>query len=112
MKLTYRDLDSRVLKEAVSRKEELVIEVSPRHAGALEALVDIVTDIKTWSKSKPSVMEKWITLQKAFLLTFKALLPHPQLVELLPVLLSSKVNILCSRMEDDSLVLQIGPKQS
>ena len=110
MKLTYKELDSRVLKEAVSRKEEIVVEVSSRHASALDALVDIVTDIKSWPKNKPSVMKKWITLQKSFFLSIRALLFHAQLAELLPVLLSSQINFRCSHGPDGSLVVHIEPK--
>lgn len=109
MKLTYKELDSRILKEAVSRKEEIVVEVSSRHASALDALVDIVTDIKSWPKIKPSVMKKWITLQKSFLLAIRALLSHAQLAELLPVLLSPKINVRRSHGPDGSLVLLIEP---
>ena len=109
MKLTYKKLDSRILKEAFSRKEEIVVEVSPQHASALEALVDIVTDIKSWPKNKPSLMKKWITLQKSFFLAIRALLFHAQLVELLPVLLSAKINVRRSHGPDGSLVLRIEP---
>lgn len=112
MKLTYEELDSRQLKEAVSRGEDTVVEVAARHAGAVDALVDIVTDIKSWPKSKPSVMKKWITLQKSFLLAIKALLFHAQLAELLPVLMSSKINVRRSRGADGSLVLLIEPEKS
>ena len=111
MKLTYEELDSRILKEAISRQQEILIEVSSSHAGALNTLVEIVTDIKAWPESKPSLIKKWITLQKAFLLAFRALLSHAQLVELLPVPLSSKVNIKRSHGPDDSLVLLIAPKR-
>ena len=110
MKLTYKELDSRVLKEVVSRNEEIVVEVSSRHANALDALIDIVTDIKSWPKNKPSVMKKWITLQKSFFLAIRALLFHAQLAELLPVLLSSKINVRRSQGPDGSLVLLVEPK--
>lgn len=110
MKLTYKDLDSRILKEAIEKKEEIVVEVSARHASALDTLVDILDDIKSWSKRKTPVLNKWITLQKAFVLAIRALLSHSQLVELLPVLLSSEVNIRRSRGPDDSLSLEIDPK--
>ena len=110
MKLTYDELDSRILKEALSRKEETVIEVPSRHAGALDALVDIVTDVKSWPEEKPSVMKRWITLQKSFFLAIRALLFHAQLAELLSVLLSSKVNVRRSHGPDGSLVLLIEPK--
>jgi hypothetical protein len=110
MKLTYEELDSRVLKEAVSRKEDAVIEVTSRHAGALETLVDIVADVRSWPANKPSMMKKWITLQKSFLLAIRALLFHAQLAELLPVLLSSKVNVRRFHGSDGSLVLRIEPR--
>ena len=109
MKLTYTELDSRTLKEAISRGEETVVEVASRHASALDDLVDIVTDIKSWPKNKTSVMRKWITLQKAFVLAIRALLFHAQLAELLPVLLSSKVNVRRSHGPDGSLALLIKP---
>jgi hypothetical protein len=110
MKLTYEELDSRILKDAVSRKEDLVVEVGSRHASALNVLVDVVTEIKSWPKEKPSVMKKWITLQKSFFLAIRALLFHAQLAELLPVLLSSKINVRRSHGPDDSLILLIEPK--
>lgn len=109
MKLSYKDLDSRILKEAISRNEDIVVEVASNHASALGALVDIVSDIKTWTKSKPSVLKKWITLQKAFLLAFRALFSHAQLVELLPALLSSEVNLQCFHGPDGTLILLIEP---
>jgi len=110
MKLTYTELDSRILKEAVSRKEDTVVEVVSRHAGALNDLVDIVTDVKSWSNSKPSMFRKWLTLQKSFFLAIRSLLFHAQLAELLPVLLSSKVVVHRSLGPDGSLVVQIAPK--
>ncbi len=110
MKLTYEELDSRIIKEAVSRKEEVVAEVSSRHASALDTLVDIVTDIKSWPENKPSVVKKWITLQKSFFLAIRALLFHAQLAELLPILLSSKISIRRSFGRDGSFILLIEPK--
>lgn len=110
MKLTYKELDSRILKEAVSRKEGIVVEVASRHAGALDDLVDIVTDGKSWSKSKPSMINKWLTLQKSFFLAIRSLLFHSLLAELLPVLLSPKVVVHRARGPDGSLVLQIESK--
>lgn len=110
MKLTYKDLDSRRLKEAVSRKEDVVVEVAERHAGALDALVDIVADIRSWPKGKPSVMKKWVTLQKSFFLAFRALLFHAQLVELLPILFSSEINVRRSDGPGGSRVLFIEPR--
>ena len=110
MKLTYKELDSRVLKEAVSRKEDIAVEVASRHASALDDLVEIVTDVKSWSKNKPSVMKKWITLQKSFFLAIRALFFHAQLAELLPILLSSKVVVRRTRRPGGCLVLLIEPK--
>ncbi|RDE19415.1 hypothetical protein DV711_10995 [Motiliproteus coralliicola] len=110
MKLTYKELDSRLLKEAVSRREDIVVEVTSRHASALDDLVDIVMDVKSWPKTKPSLFKKWITLQKTFLLAIRALLSHAQLVELLPVLVFSKVNVRRSHGPDGALVLLIEPK--
>lgn len=110
IKLTYEDLDSRVLKDAIAEKEEIVVEVSPRHANALDTLVDIVEKIKSWPKSKTPVLKKWMTLEKAFILAIRALFSHSQLVELLPVLLSSEINVERSRGSDDSLALRIESK--
>jgi len=109
MKLTYEDLDSRILKEAVSRQETIVVQVASRHAGAMDDLLDIVTDVKSWSNSKPSVLGKWLTLQKAFFLAIRSLFSHAQLAELLPVLLSAKVVVQRSGGPDGSVVLLIEP---
>lgn len=110
MKLTYKELDSRRLKEAVSRNEETVVEVPSRHADAVDALLEIANDIRSWPRDKPSMMTKWMTLQKAFGLSIRALLFHSQLVELLPVLLSQEVAVRRSEGAEGALVLRIQPK--
>ena len=111
MKLTYEELDSRKLRTAISRNEDTLIEVTPRHADAVDALVDLVTDIKSWPETKPTVVEKWIALQKAFLLAVRSLLFHAQLVELLPVLMSSEIEARRSYTSDGSVVLLIKARQ-
>jgi hypothetical protein len=110
MKLTYEELDSRKLKEAISKEEDAVIEVPSQHADALDLLLDLVPDIKSWPEKKPSVLRKWITLQRAFLLAVRSLFFHAQLVELLPALLSSQIEARRSRQPDGSVVLVIGRK--
>lgn len=107
MKLSYQELDSRKLKAALSRDEETVVEVTSPHADAVNALVDLVTDIKCWPDTKPSVVEKWIVLQKAFLLAIRSLLFHAQLVELLPALMSSKIETQRFHQSDGSVVLHL-----
>ena len=111
MKLTYKELDSRVLKKAIERKDVIVVEFTPQHASALDALLDIVSDTNSWAESKPSLVKRWITLQKSFFLSLRALLFHSQLVELLPVLLSSKVSVRYSDGPEGSRLLSIEPKQ-
>lgn len=111
MKLTYAELDSRKLKEAISRKEDVVISVTSQHADAFEVLVDLVADIKAWSETKPSVVEKWISLQKAFILAVRSLFKHGRLVELLPALLSSDVETQRTHFADGSIELLIRQKQ-
>lgn len=110
MKLTYKELDSRRLKEAIARNEEAVVEVPSRHAGAVDALLEIANDVRSWPRDKPSIATKWITLQKAFGLSIRALLFHSQLVELLPVLLSEEVEIQRSEGVEGALVLRIQPR--
>lgn len=110
LRLTYKELDSRILKKAVSGKERIEVEIETRHASALDTLMEIVTEANSWATSKPSVVQRWITLQKSFFLSIRALVSHSQLVELLPVLLSSKVTIDCSHEPDGSRVLSIEPK--
>ena len=110
MKLTYKELDSRRLSEAIARHEETVVEVPPRHAGAVNALLDIAKDIRSWPRDKPSMVTKWITLQRAFGLSIRSLLFHAQLVELLPVLVSPEVEVLRSEGEEGGLVLRIQPR--
>lgn len=87
-----------------------MVEFSPQHASALDALFDIVADTKSWAENKPSLVKRWVTLQKSFFLSIRALLFHSQLVELLPSLLSSKVNIRRSHGADGSRILSIEPK--
>jgi hypothetical protein len=110
MKLTFKELDSRRLKEAIARNEEAVVEVPSRHAGAVDALLEIANDVRSWPRDQPSIGTKWITLQKAFGLSIRALLFHAQLVELLPVLLSEEVEIQRSEGVEGALVLRIQPR--
>ena len=110
MKLTYEELDSRRLKEAISRREEAIVEVPSRHAGAVDALFGIANDIKSWPTEKPSMVTKWITLQRAFGLSIKALLFHARLVELLPVLVLQEVEVRRFEGEEGALVVRIQPR--
>jgi hypothetical protein len=107
MKLTYEEVDRRKLRDAISRKENTVIRVTPRHANAVDALVELVTEIKSWPESRPSMVQKWIALQKAFFLSVRSLLFHAQLVELLPALWSSETEARRAYESDGSLVLKI-----
>lgn len=111
MKLTYAELDSRKLREAISQKEAIVIEIDSRHADALNVLIDLVDDIKSWPERKPSIVNKWIALQRAFLLAVRSLFKHSQLVELLPTLISSDIETRREYLPDGSVVLQIRAKQ-
>lgn len=110
MKLTYEELDSRKLRGAISKLEDTVIVVTSQHANALDVLVDLVADIKSWPERKPSLFEKWMVLQKAFFLAVRSLFFHTQLVELLPALLSSEIEARRSYPSDGSVVLLIKPR--
>jgi hypothetical protein len=109
MKMSYKELDSRALKQAVSRGEEIEIKIPSQHAKALDSLIEIVNDIRSWSRNEVSVLKKWITLQKAFFLAIRALFSHAQLAELLPLLVFSRLSVQLSHGEDGSRILLIDP---